>query len=379
MELLTAARLRLDKKCGKSGIPDNKKCSKKTTSRITPSLIGKVALGAGAIAGVATLGFAARRRWGRRDPNWKGFSSPGEDWDRIEREARHGGKKWDVFEENKRDKRIACAASKIDNWIREDAFEPFPRCLVGEGAYGHYVVHPSKKYGIKYLHNDGDEPTAAFRAGRDSLLPEGEMLLYANRNGVPSPRLHKVTDATLVTEHLDGYTQIYKQKWANASSFFNLHPTAPYEVKQKMLGMYRTLHTVGIAHNDAHLKNILFNPKTKDIKLIDFGLAEFNTENPGYFIREMFQVPYRVGMHGYEADVFLSRWKDKQFNLQILLKDYDTDIADKLVTGYYNSLAIALAKDSNQPLRTLAKRRARPQARVRHIPIPSYVPGDWED
>lgn len=354
MELqLTAARLRLDKKCGKSGIPDNKKCGKKTSS----NTITKVALGAGAVAGVAALGFAARRRWGRRDPNWKGFSAPGEDWDRIEREARQGGKKWDVFEENKRDKRIACAATKIDNWIRADGFEPFPNCLVGEGAYGHYVVHPSEKYGIKYLHNQGDEPDAAFRAARDSLLPEGEMLRYANVNGVPSPRLYKATDKALVTEHLDGYDQLLKQKWADGNSFFSLHPSAPYEAKQKMLRMYRTLHMAGIAHNDSHLKNILYNPKTKDMKLIDFGLAEFATENPESFASEVFETPRRIGMHGFEANNFLYRWGDKELTIVQNLRNMDTDIADKLVNGYYKSLAIALAKDSNQPLRMLAKRQ----------------------
>jgi tRNA A-37 threonylcarbamoyl transferase component Bud32 len=350
---LTAAAVRLDKKCGKSGIPDNRKCGKKTS----PSTITKVALGAGAVAGVAGLALFARRRWGRRDPNWKGFSAPGEDWDRIEAEARKGGKKWDVFEDNKRDKRIACAAVKVDSWIREDTFTPSPRCLLAQGAYGNYVVHPSKKYGVKYLHNEGDEPTAAFRANRESLLPEGEMLRYANANGVPSPRLYKATEATLVTEHLDGYKQLLKQKWADGNSFFNLHPSAPYAVKQKMLGMYRTLHMAGITHNDAHLKNILYNPKTKDMKLIDFGLAEFATEDPTSFIVEMYETPRRIGMHGFEAGNFISRWRDKEINIIQLLSNYDTDIADKIVNGYYRSLAIALAKDSNQPLRTLAKRR----------------------
>jgi hypothetical protein len=110
MELLTAARLRLDKKCGKSGISDNKKCSKKTS----PSTIAKVALGAGGIAGVA---------------------APGEDWARIEAEARQGGKKWDVFEENKKNLREACAAQGIQNFIA-DGFTRFPAACSGNGAFG---------------------------------------------------------------------------------------------------------------------------------------------------------------------------------------------------------------------------------------------------
>lgn len=342
MELqLTAARLRLDKKCGKSGIADNKKCGKKTS----PSTITKVALGAGAIAGVATLGFAARRRWGRRDPNWKGFSTPGEDWDRIEREARQGGKKWDVFEENKRDKRIACAATKIDNWIREDVFEPFPTCLEGAGAFGNYIVHPSEEYGIKYFHNKGDEPTAAFRANRESLLDEGYNLKFANDIGVPSPKLLKASDKALVMEHLPQFHQLAKESWAQP---FGVSTSAPYEVKRRLADIYRTLHTNGLAHTDAHARNILYNPRTKELRLIDFGNAVRATDEYGAInlIEEMRDVPARVGLPLNMRTAFEDKWGERISEATYWFTEgYDgRERAARRVKAYYSSLNNVLAR-----------------------------------
>jgi hypothetical protein len=341
MELLTAARLRLDKKCGKSGIPDNKKCGKKTS----PSTITKVALGAGAVAGVAGLALFARRRWGRRDPNWKGFSTPGEDWDQIEREARQGGKKWDVFEENKRDKRIACAATKVDAWIREDIFYPYPTCLEGAGAFGNYIVHPSEKYGIKYLHNEGNEPTAAFRAKMGSLLDEGYNLKLANDIGVPSPKLLKASDKALVMEHLPQFHQLAKESWAQP---FGVSESAPFEVKRRLSNIFRTLHANGLAHTDAHAKNILYNPHTKELKLIDFGEAVRADHEFGAIslIEEMRDVPARVGLPLKMRIAFEDKWGEKITEATYWFTEgYNgQERATGRVKAYYSSLNNVLAR-----------------------------------
>jgi hypothetical protein len=58
MELLTAARLRLDKKCGKSGVPDNTRCRKPTSFVQKAAIVGAVA------AGSAALGYLTRRNLG---------------------------------------------------------------------------------------------------------------------------------------------------------------------------------------------------------------------------------------------------------------------------------------------------------------------------
>ena len=351
MELqLTAARVRLDKKCGKSGIPDNKKCSKKTTTtspRITPSTITKVALGAGAIAGVAALGFAARRRWGRRDPNWKGFSTPGEDWDRIEREARQGGKKWNVFEENKKDNAVACAAQGIQNFIA-DGFTRFPAACSGNGAFGNYIVHPSEKYGLKYNRSDDGKAWSS----EQSITAEAEAHKFANDIGVPAPKLFKASDKVMVMEHLPDHEQLSKMDW---STFYGVSEKAPLSVKRGLHSAYRTMHTNGLIHNDAHSNNILYNPKTKDLRFIDFGLANLAHEpDAGTFLRdEMSEIPYRIGLSPRARREFDSRWSDKLDIIETRTNSGSFRDVLPIVGGFYNSLQNTLMKDHKATIRQL--------------------------
>jgi hypothetical protein len=336
MELqLTAARLRLDKKCGKSGIPDNKKCGKKTS----PSTITKVALGAGAIAGIAALGFAARRRWGRRDPNWKGFSTPGEDWDRIEAEARQGGKKWNVFEENKKNLREACAAQGIQNFIA-DGFTRFPAACSGNGAFGNYIVHPSEKYGLKYNRSDDGKAWSS----EQSITAEAEAHKFANDIGVPAPKLFKASDKVMVMEHLPDHEQLSKMSF---STFYGVGEDTPLIVKRGMHSAYKTMHTNGLIHNDAHSNNILYNPKTYDLRIIDFGLANFVHEpDAGTFLREeMSEVPYRIGLSPRARREFDSRWNDKLDIVETRVNSGNFHEVLPVVKGFYNSLYNTLEKD----------------------------------
>lgn len=339
---------RLDKKCGKSGIAASKKCSKKTTPtspRIPPSLIGKVALGAGAITGVALLA----RQWGRRDPNWKGFTSPGEDWDQIEAEARKGGKKWDVFEKNKKAALAACAATKVDAWIREDVFVPNPRCFNGEavGAFGNYVVHPSGKYGIKYLHNQGDAPDEKFRSMGLSLMDEGFNQQLANGVGVPSPKVYKVSDKALVMEHLPEFRQLAKEPWAQT---YSLTEAAPFQVKMKLAHIYQTLHTNGIAHNDAHTNNILYNPRTKELRLIDFGLATLATDEFGAddMFKELRDVPSRLGLPSKPRIYLENKWAPRISEADMWLSVGDEKRAKARIRSYYSAVKQALSAADRQ-------------------------------
>jgi predicted Ser/Thr protein kinase len=330
--------MRLDKKCGKSGIADNKKCSKKTTPapspRITPSLIAKVALGAGAVAGTAAIGLAAQRRFGRRDPNFKAFTSPGEDWDRIEAEARQGGKTWKVFEDNKKAVAAACASAKIDHYIREDVFVPVPRCAQGRGAYGYYVVHPSGKYGIKYAHNEGSPPTESFFKSKDSLLEEGQVLLHANRSGVPTPKVLKVTEDVLVMEHLGDFVPLHKTR--SGFNGYSLDRDSPIQLRRNLLSAFETMHTAGITHNDVHFNNILVNPTNKEVRIIDFGIAGFASQEPWMFTEELQRVPYLIGLRNVRN--FERRWDPQMKRVEKHLSYEEGRKSAAIVNGYYKSL-----------------------------------------
>lgn len=349
--VITAAALRLDKKCGKSGIPDNKKCSKRTAPAPPrpPILTARnVALGVGAVAGVAAIGLAARAHFGRRDPNFKGFTSPGEDWDRIEAEARQGGKKWKVFEDNKKAALAACASAKLDHFIREDVFVPAPRCAAGRGAYGYYVVHPSGKYGIKYIHNEGKPPDETFKQSKDSLLVEGQAMLHANQQGVPTPKVLKVTEDVLVMEHLEGFVPL--KKTAAGFNGYTLSHSAPIELKRKVLNIFETMHTAGIVHNDPHFNNIMLNPKTGEVRLIDFGIAGFAHEEPWLFRAELQLAPHVVGLRD-TGGSFSQRWESQLKKVERLLINQDLNKSQTIVNGYYKSLRFQLEHETRKHAR----------------------------
>ena len=54
-------------------------------------------------------------------------------------------------------------------------------------------------------------------------------------------------------------------------------PTCRRFFKQILEG-FEYLHSIGIAHRDVKLDNILIEEKTKMIKIIDFGFAAFTID-----------------------------------------------------------------------------------------------------
>jgi tRNA A-37 threonylcarbamoyl transferase component Bud32 len=307
-------------------------------------ILGVVGQNLGAVAGVAALAVAAKRRFGRRDPNFKGFTSPGEDWDRIEAEARQGGKKWNVFEDNKKAAAAACASAKIDHYIREDVFVPIPRCVAGRGATNYYVVHPSEKYGIKYAHNSGRAPTDSFIQSKDNLLEEGQILLHANRSGVPTPRLLKATEDVLVMEHLRDFVPLHKTR--SGFNGYALDKDSPITLKRNLLSACETMHTAGIVHNDIHFKNILIHPKTKEIRIIDFEIASFAHQEPGMFTAEIQRVPYLIGLRDVRS--FERRWDKQTKRIEKYLSYDEERKSEAIVRGYYQSLRFHMEHEHNR-------------------------------
>ena len=42
------------------------------------------------------------------------------------------------------------------------------------------------------------------------------------------------------------------------------------EIAVKIYSLIDTLHSMGILHGDLHAENIVFDPETKDVRIIDF-------------------------------------------------------------------------------------------------------------
>ena len=61
-----------------------------------------------------------------------------------------------------------------------------------------------------------------------------------------------------------------------------------FEIKYILFQVFKSLafvHSKGIMHRDVKPSNIIIDPKTKEIKLIDWGLSEFYLRNNDYHTR----------------------------------------------------------------------------------------------
>jgi len=68
-------------------------------------------------------------------------------------------------------------------------------------------------------------------------------------------------------EYLKNYQRLDKIKWKENSK----------ELKKQIMKQIRSiiqeLHNIGYAHHDIAMRNIMYNEETKQVKIIDFGLA----------------------------------------------------------------------------------------------------------
>ncbi|MEI6731088.1 MAG: serine/threonine-protein kinase [archaeon] len=93
----------------------------------------------------------------------------------------------------------------------------------------------------------------------------------------------KINDesAFLVTSYIDGRTleEIVSKKGA-------IHPEDSCWITERLLGALYYIHSNGVVHSDVKPENLFVEPKKRDIKLIDFGLATYKptsvTKPAGY-------------------------------------------------------------------------------------------------
>jgi serine/threonine protein kinase len=222
MELqLTAARLRLDKKCGKSGIAANKKCGKSVApASSSGGIITPRTTTAAVATGVVLVGVLNRRRW-----------TPA-----IER----------AFKE-------AIALSTPQNLPKGSKF-------LAKGYAGAIHVSPDRKSVFK----TNFKKTLV---GRRQFLREVTLQAKLHDKGINTPNVLAVDSARSITqiEYMDGYKNLAKIVESGTKQ-----EKARY-AKQFVLEMSK-LHKAGYAHGDMHLGNVMV--KDGDVKLIDWGYAK---------------------------------------------------------------------------------------------------------
>ena len=136
--------------------------------------------------------------------------------------------------------------------------------LLGSGTYGH--VFRYKDYAIKI-------PTPH---GFEELEKESDILVKINKEyeGDPSLILKVVASGKykeiqyLILEYLNGYTNLFDYIYANMRNRIK----TDYIINQLRDGICG-IHDTGYAHYDLHPGNIMINPKSQKICIIDFGLS----------------------------------------------------------------------------------------------------------
>ena len=355
------------KPCGASHIPKAHNCTKNTASTTKSKLetAAKVALATGVLAGGAYLfkkKYFTKEEWDKHPANkLRNPKLTEAEAKRIADEAIAGGKKWDAQEQiNQRRRQSECggdlgkiqAPGKFDadtDWYglstgamharalvstgsrgaaSTGGYVNKPRCQAGAGAFGTYFVHPSEQYGIKLFRN-GDEDDVASEFRR---LDKAD---YAGVN-VPTPlRMQAVRDVdgeirsqTLILTHMKGYRTLgreYRDSYGNASN-------APLIVKTKIAREFRKLHTAGLAHGDIHNGNLMVNPISKRVALIDFGYATelHDGRQPAHYrngvqnlLYDMNRLPEFLGFSSRGQD-FLERYKGVLSNVHDQAKELAT-------------------------------------------------------
>ncbi len=384
------------KPCGNSHIAKAYKCNKQAggLTAETFKTAAKVALAAGVLAGGAAIAsrYISKEKWDKHPANKLNNPKLTEaEAQRLIDEAIAGGQKWDVQEQiNQRRRATECGAGKLQAPGKFDADTDWyglstgamharalvstgslglasaggyvnkPRCQAGAGAFGTYFVHPSEKYGIKLFRN-GDEDDVASEFRR---LDKAD---YAGVN-VPAPlRMQAVRDAngevrsqTLILSHMKGYTTLgkeYRDSHGGASN-------APLIVKAKIAREFRKLHTAGLAHGDIHNGNLMVNPRSKKVALIDFGYATelHDGRQPAHYrngvmnlMYDMERLPDFLGFSSRGTD-FLKKYKGVITNVEKQAKALatyggsdNTDRFEIAIKRYHDALERELLAEDRMP------------------------------
>lgn len=274
------------KKCGESFIPRTHKCNL-TAGSLGVTTKKAAILGAGVALG-ALAAIQTRSLW-----------TPA--LGRLYTEARSKNIPWNTYlRKQKADlldpqvRKLAVARQKTAQRIcrsrgdsRSDAWSACQFAVGEPSAYGRVIKHPTQPIVFKvpkevhYIAKTNGIRVTSSKSLRPRVArmfeTEASNLQFANSLGVDSPRLegYNANKSVIAMEFLDGYDTYRTLRGHNKAldTLVNFH----------VFSNTRRMHTQGLVHRDLHAGNILVNPRTRKVAIIDFGLAlkkkDLDTEN----------------------------------------------------------------------------------------------------
>lgn len=151
---------------------------------------------------------------------------------------------------------------------------------IGYGSYGSVsaIENPNSK-GIAALKTI-DKFASNMRL--DDVESEVEILKYLQAHSHPYfleflDFYESSTQFYIITEYLDGYIDLTCPTTTNTFTDSNKNQI----ISNMLLGL-KKLHSLGVVHRDVKIENILIEPKTLNIKYIDFGLSRYGNSCVGF-------------------------------------------------------------------------------------------------
>jgi serine/threonine protein kinase len=168
---------------------------------------------------------------------------------------------------------------------------------IGEGGFGITTLVEDTKTHKRYIRKQS-------RKGYDSdMRYQFDMLLYLKKHNLCKEYFicpvgkYKTDNYYILFDYLDGYITLDD---AESTEIFS----EKIKMSKQLLHMVQKLHKHNIAHTDLKGNNIMVDPKTKKVRIIDFGTAIINTGKTSYKSKRGFNqyvIAPKFKINGYET------------------------------------------------------------------------------
>ncbi|KAH9274089.1 hypothetical protein BASA83_003391 [Batrachochytrium salamandrivorans] len=156
------------------------------------------------------------------------------------------------------------------------AYKSIPKSKVYE--YALESIPPPRCHLSNTLGHSEEPSVAQCMSSRppNLLIPyEFALQIYLSRPGYENPYVPMTLDYIILKDKYILVMEYCDRKWTTLSSYVKkkkrLDISETHDIVREVINGMMSLKQHGIVHEDLHAKNVMYNPETRQVKLIDFG------------------------------------------------------------------------------------------------------------